>query len=297
MTVVPVFHTALIRRGLDRCAKRWTVLGPRTDEGDEMRASMIRISAGAMGAAAVTAAVAIGACGGSSEAAGGQDPDSASVGLPQGSEHVELDPSAFTTEIDNPYWPMTPGSRWVYSETDTVGGHERVVVKVTRKTKMIANGIEARVIRDTVTEHGVPVEVTDDWYAQDSVGNIWYLGEYVTNYKHGRVVDHGGSFEAGVDGAEPGIAMPANPEPGMSYRREYYEGEAEDKGAVVTVGEERVQVPLGFFNREVLMTRDLVPTEPRVEELKFYVPDVGPVLSVHTDGTGGRGELVSYQPG
>ena len=262
-----------------------------------MRASRIRIRAGAMGAAAMTAAVAISACGGSSTAAGGQGQGSASAGLPQGSEHVELDPSEFTTEIDNRYWPMTPGSRWVYSETDTVGGHERVVVKVTRKTKMIANGIEARVIRDTVTEHGVPVEITDDWYAQDSAGNIWYLGEYVTNYKHGRVVDHAGSFEAGVDGAEPGIAMPARPEPGMSYRQEYYEGEAEDKGAVVTVGEERVQVPFGFFNRDVLMTRDLVPTEPKVEELKFYVPDVGPVLSVHTDGTGGRGELVSYQPG
>ncbi len=249
------------------------------------------------GVAAVTAAVAIAACGGSSQAAGSHDEGSAGAGLPQGSEHVELDPAEFTTRIDNPYWPMTPGSRWVYSETDTVGGHERVVVKVTGKTKMIANGIEARVIRDTVTEHGVPVEITDDWYAQDSEGNIWYLGEYVTNYKNGRVVDHAGSFEAGVDGAEPGIAMPANPEPGMSYRQEYYEGEAEDKGAVVTVGEERVQVPFGFFNRDVLMTRDLVPTEPKVEELKFYVPEVGPVLSVHTDGTGGRGELVSYQPG
>ena len=76
---------------------------------------------------------------------------------------------------------------------------------------MIANGIEARVIRDTVTENGVPVEITDDWYAQDAAGNIWYLGEYVTNYKNGKVVDHGGSFEAGVDGAQPGIAMPAEP--------------------------------------------------------------------------------------
>jgi hypothetical protein len=218
-------------------------------------------------------------------------------GLPQGSEPVKLDPSDFSTNIDNPYWPMAPGNKWVYSETDTVGGREKVVVEVTGKTKMIANGIEARVIRDTVTENGIPVEITDDWYAQDKAGNIWYLGEYVTNYKNGKVVDHSGSFEAGVDGAQPGIAMPANPEPGMTYRQEYYKGEAEDKGAVVTVGAEQVQVPFGFFDKGVLMTRDLVPTEPKVQELKFYVPDVGPVLSVHTDGTGGRGELVSYSRG
>jgi hypothetical protein len=215
-------------------------------------------------------------------------------GLPQGSEPVKLDPLDFSINIDNPYWPMSPGSKWVYSETDTKGTKEKVVVEVTDETKMIANGIEARVIRDTVTENGVPVEITYDWYSQDKAGNIWYLGEYVTNYKNGKVVDHGGSFEAGVDGAQPGIAMPANPEPGLSYRQEYYKDEAEDKAAVITVGEERVQVSFGYFDKDVLMTRDLVPTEPKVQELKFYAPNVGPLLSVHTDGDGGRAELVSY---
>lgn len=217
--------------------------------------------------------------------------------LPQGSEPVKLDPADFSIDIDNPYWPMAPGSKWVYSETDTEGTRENVVVEVTDETKMISNGIEARVIRDTVSEDGVPVEVTDDWYAQDRDGNIWYLGEYVTNYKDGEVLDHGGSFEAGVDGAQPGIAMPANPEPGLSYRQEYYKGEAEDEGVVITVGKEQVQVPFGFFDKDVLMTRDLVPTEPKVQELKFYAPNVGPLLSVHTDGDGGRGVLVSYSRG
>jgi hypothetical protein len=218
-------------------------------------------------------------------------------GLPQGSESVKLDPLDFSINIDNPYWPMSPGTKWVYSETDTKGTRQKVVVEVTHKTKMIANGIEARVVRDTVTENGAPVEITDDWYAQDKAGNIWYLGEYVSNYKNGKVVDHGGSFEAGVDGAQPGIAMPANPEPGLSYRQEYYKGEAEDKAAIITVGEEQVQVPFGYFNKDVLMTRDLVPTEPKVQELKFYARNVGPLLSVHTDGAGGRAELVSYSQG
>jgi hypothetical protein len=231
----------------------------------------------------------------STKAANSTDSGSSSRGdLPQGSEPVKLDPADFSVNIDNPYWPMSPGSKWVYTETDTKGTNQKVVVEVTDEKKMIANGIEARVIRDTVSENGVPVEITDDWYAQDKAGNIWYLGEYVTNYKNGKVVDHGGSFEAGVDGAQPGIAMPANPEPGLSYRQEYYTGEAEDKGAVITVGEERVQVPFGYFDKRVLMTRDLVPTEPKVQELKFYAPNVGPLLSVHTDGDGGRAELVSY---
>jgi hypothetical protein len=215
-------------------------------------------------------------------------------GMPQGSEPVKLDPADFSVSIDNPYWPMSPGTKWVYSETDTKGTNQKVVVEVTDETKMMANGIEARVVRDTVTENGAPVEITDDWYAQDKAGNVWYLGEYVTNYENGKVVDHGGSFEAGVDGAQPGIAMPANPDPGLSYRQEYYKGEAEDKASVITIGEEKVQVPLGYFDKDVLMTRDLVPTEPKVQELKFYAPNIGPLLSVHTDGDGSRAELISY---
>jgi hypothetical protein len=192
---------------------------------------------------------------------------------------------------------MSPGSTWVFVEGDPAGTREDVVVEVTNRTKRIANGIEARVIVDTVTENGVPVEITEDWYAQDRQGNIWYLGEYVTNYVDGVAVDHDGSFEAGVDGAQAGIAIPADPTPGMSYRQEYYRGEAEDEAAVVTVGEEQVEVPFGFFDQDVLMTRDLVPTEPRVQELKFYAPGVGPLLSVHTDGPGGRAALVSFTPG
>ena len=217
--------------------------------------------------------------------------------LPDGSEAVQLDPADFTTRIDNPYWPMAVGNTWTYRESDTTGQREKAVVEVTDETKTIANGVEARVIRDTVSEHGVPVEVTDDWYAQDSQGNIWYLGEHVTNYENGKVLDHAGSFEAGVDGAQAGIALPAHPEPGMDYRQEYYKGEAEDTGGVITVGSEQVQVPFGHFDRAVLMTRDLVPTEPKVQELKFYAPGVGPLLSVHTDGAGGRAVLVSYEPG
>ena len=244
----------------------------------------------------IAAALTIAACGGGERAAGADTGKAPNRGLPQGSEPVKLNPADFTINIDNPYWPMRPGSKWVYSETEPGGTPQKVVVTVTDKVKTIANGIKARVIHDVVTEKGKPVEVTDDWYAQDRDGNVWYLGEYVTNYEKGKVVDHAGSFEAGVDGAQAGVAMPANPVPGLSYRQEYYRGEAEDKAAVITVGEEQVGVPFGHFARRVLMTRDLVPTEPKVQELKFYAPGVGPLLSMHTDGPGGRAALQSYTP-
>ncbi len=219
----------------------------------------------------------------------------AESGLPQGSEHVELDPADFTTEIDNPYWPMTVGSRWVYHETDSEGADQRVEVVVTDRTKKIANGIEGRVVRDEVTEDGVPVEVTDDWYAQDAEGNIWYLGEETTEYEDGKPVSTSGSFEGGKDGAEPGIIMPADPKPGMKFRQEYYEGEAEDKGEIVSVSEQ-AEVPAGHY-RNVVMTKDTNPLEPKVLEFKFYARGVGPVLAVSVSGSTDREELLEYTKG
>jgi hypothetical protein len=242
--------------------------------------------------ASLVAALAFAACGSDDEG----DGNGSGADLPQGSEPVELDPADFETEIDNPYWPMSVGSRWVYEEIDEEGTVQKVEVTVTEKTTQIANGIEARVVRDIVTEGGEPIEVTDDWYAQDGDGNIWYLGEDTAEYENGKVVTRAGSFEAGVDGAQPGIIMPANPEVGMTYRQEYYEGEAEDEGEVLSL-DQQVAVPFGRFT-ETLMTRDTNPLEPKVNELKFYAEGVGPVLTLDI-GTvgGGREELFSYTPG
>jgi hypothetical protein len=217
--------------------------------------------------------------------------------IPRGSERIPLNPSDFTTRIDNPYWPMRPGSRWVYRETDPGGTRQRVVVTVTSKTKRIANGITARVVHDVVTEDGEPVEVTDDWYAQDRCGNVWYLGEDTKEYENGKVVSTEGSFEAGVDGAEPGVIMLARPRAGMRYRQEYYTGHAEDRAEVVSLTE-RVEVPFGYFGPgKVLMTRDLNPLQPRVLEYKFYARGVGPVLAVGVSGGSDREELIRYSRG
>ena len=218
------------------------------------------------------------------------------AGLPRGAEPAVLNPADFTTTIDNPWWPMRPGSRWVYRETAPDGTRQRVVVTVTRRTRLIANGVTARVVRDVVTEHGEPVEVTEDWYAQDRAGNVWYLGEATTEYEDGRPVSTEGSFEAGVDGPRPGHHAGA-PRPGLAYRQEYYAGEAEDRAVVLSL-RERVEVPFGHFGPgRVLMTRDLDALRPRVQELKFYARGVGPVMAIGVSGGSDREELVRYTRG
>jgi hypothetical protein len=211
---------------------------------------------------------------------------SGSQSLPQGAEPANLDAADFVERIDNPYWPMAPGSRWVYREDG-----QRVEVTVTDRTKEIL-GIRATVVHDVVTEDGELVEDTDDWYAQDKDGNVWYLGEATKEYENGKVKTTEGSWEAGVDGAEAGILLPGEPELGIAYRQEYYKGEAEDRGEILSL-EEKVEVPFGSFEG-VLMTRDTTPLEPDVVEHKFYARGLGPVLAIGISGGSGREELVRF---
>jgi hypothetical protein len=169
-----------------------------------------------------------------------------------------------------------------------------VEVTVTDRTKEIL-GIEATVVHDVVSEDGELVEDTYDWYAQDKDGNVWYLGEDTKEYEDGKVKSTEGSWEAGVDGAEPGILLPGEPEVGMRYRQEYYDGEAEDNGEILSL-DEHTEVPFGSFDG-VLKTKDTTPLEPDVLEHKFYAKDVGPVLAVAISGGSGREELLRFTRG
>jgi hypothetical protein len=216
---------------------------------------------------------------------------SGGTALPQGSEPVELDPAAFTSEIDNPWMPFEVGAKWVYRETDGEGGEQKVEVTVLDETREIM-GIEARVVHDVVTEDGQLVEDTFDWYAQDADGNVWYLGEATKEFEDGKVATTAGSWEAGVDGAEPGILVPAEPKDGMTYRQEYYAGEAEDMAEVLSL-DEKVEVPFGSYDG-VLMTKEWTPLEPDILEHKLYANGVGMVLALAISGGSDREELVSY---
>lgn len=201
-----------------------------------------------------------------------------------------IDPADFVDVVDNPYLPLPAGARWVYE-----GEGERAEIVVTDQRKEIL-GIDATVVRDTVTdESGALVEDTFDWFAQDVDGNVWYLGEDSTSYENGEPVNTEGSWEAGVDGAQPGIVMPAEPVVGDAYRQEFLVGEAEDL-AEVRRFEPSLDTPSDTY-ADVLVAGEWTPLEPDVVEEKYYAPGVGLVLEVTVDGGTGRLDLVSFDPG
>jgi hypothetical protein len=198
-----------------------------------------------------------------------------------------IEPANFVTTIDNPYFPLVPGTTYTY-KGETEDGLEEIKVFVTDETKEIL-GVTCVVVRDTVTVDGELVEDTYDWYAQDKAGNVWYMGEDSKEYEDGEVVSTEGSWEAGVDGAKPGIIWQANPQVGESYRQEYYAGEAEDMAEVVSLNES-VTVPNGSYN--TIQTKEWTPLEPGVLEYNYYASGVGAVLEVNPE-TGERVELVN----
>lgn len=218
--------------------------------------------------------------------------DSCLTSLPQGSEEVVLNPANFVATVDNRYWPMTPGNVWVSRESDVAGRASRVRVEVLTRTKPIL-GIAATVVHDTLRHRGQVVENTFDWYAQDTCGNVWYLGEKTSEYRNGQVVSRAGSWETGVHGAQAGIALPGAPAVGLKYRQEYSAGEAEDAGEVLSLGEQ-AQVPAGHF-RQLLLTKDTTALHPGVLEYKFYAKGVGPVLAIGISGGSDREELLRFR--
>jgi len=201
-----------------------------------------------------------------------------------------IDPTEFTSVIDNPYLPLLPGSRWVY-EGESEGEQERIVVTVTDRTREVM-GVTCVVVRDAVTIGGELAELTFDWYAQDAEGSVWYFGEETAEYENGRVKTTEGSWEAGVDGAQPGILMFGTPEIGVPYRQEYYAGHAEDMGQVTQLGA-AVTVPYGAFE-EVLVTEDWTPLDTKFLEHKYYAPGVGVVLERSLKGPKELVQLVEF---
>lgn len=204
-----------------------------------------------------------------------------------GTYRVDLDPAQFTTVIDNPLLPLLPGSRWVFQ--DDAGERTEVVVTDRLRTVM---GIDTVVVTDQVFEDGALIEDTEDWFAQDARGNVWYFGEETAEYEDGELVSTAGAWEAGIDGALPGIVMPADPQPGDAYRQEYFAGEAEDMAEVVR-RDAVASVPAGDYT-EVVVVREWTPLEPAVVEEKYYAPGVGPVLEVTVAGDSGRNELLEH---
>jgi hypothetical protein len=185
-----------------------------------------------------------------------------------------FDPVGFTALVDNPYFPLRPGTIRVY---ELRAGKATVVdtVTVTRETKTIL-GVNAVMVRDRTYRDSVLIEDTFDWYAQDRKGNVWYLGEDTKEYRNGKVVSTAGSWEAGRDSAHAGIIMPAIPEVGMEYRQEYRAGVAEGMARVINLDAKVMALNETFT--ACLETEDWSPLERGVREKKVYAPGLGLVL-------------------
>ena len=202
------------------------------------------------------------------------------------------DPSRFSARVDNPWFPLTPGTTYVYRGVKD-GQPSREVLRVTHATKTI-EGAPCVVVQDRLYLRGKLRERTEDWYTQDRRGNVWYFGEATAELDaQGRVVTTEGSWQAGRNGGRPGIYMPAHPRVGQSGREEYLAGHAEDYFRVVTL-HASVRVPY-VSSRRALLTEEWTPLEPGVLDHKFYVRGIGTVLEQSVKGGNERNALVTVR--
>lgn len=198
----------------------------------------------------------------------------------------------FSSRIDNPWFPLTPGTVAVYTGVKD-GKKARDVITVTHETTTIA-GAPCRVVQDRLYLDGRLAERTTDWYTQDAAGNVWYFGERTAELdRRGRVTSTEGSWQAGVDGAKPGIFMPARPRVGDAYRQEFYKGHAEDHFRVVGLFERTVS-PL---TPNALLTQEWTPLEPGVIDHKLYVRGIGTLVERTVKGGDEHLELASLRRG
>src|SRR2546422_5311082 len=203
-------------------------------------------------------------------------PWASSAGPGSGSPYEPvLDPANFTPTIDNPYFPLPVGRTLVYRGVKD-GQTQLDRVTVTDRTKTVAEGITARVVTDVATHDGTLLEKTSDWYAQDTQGNVWYVGEDTKAYLPNGTVDTSGSWEAGVHDAEPGLIMEADPEIPDAYRQEYLARQAEDTAWVVDRGGS-FTVPYGTVHH-MLTTLEATRIDPGSYDQKIYAPGLGIVF-------------------
>ena len=193
----------------------------------------------------------------------------------------EFDPGDFVSGVDNPYFPLEPGTTSMYISVLSHVSVETTLVTVTSDTKTIM-GVAATVVHEQVIVDGELVEDTFDWYAEDEAGNVWYLGEDTREFEDGQVVSTEGSWEAGVNGAEPGIIMLADPTVGATYAQEGAPGVAEDQAKVIST-DASVTVPYGSFSDAVqILEWSNLDRGPR--QIKTYASGVGLVMEAPRSG-------------
>jgi hypothetical protein len=196
---------------------------------------------------------------------------------------------SFTAKVDNPWFPLKPGTTFVYRGSED-GEPTRDVVAVTRRTRVVG-GVRCRIVHDRVFVGGDLAERTSDYFAQDGRGTVWYFGEDTAELsRSGRVISTEGTWHTGVDGARAGVFMSAHPRVGERHRQEFLRGHAEDHFQVVSL-DAHVAVPFGTFDH-ALRTREWTPLEPGVIDAKHYVRGIGEVAERTVRGGSEQLELV-----
>jgi hypothetical protein len=208
---------------------------------------------------------------------------------PENDYHPIIDPATFSPDVDNPYFPLEPGTVFVYSGTKD-GKKAIDIFAISSNTKLV-DGVTTRIVEDRLFLNGLLEERTRDYYAQDTKGNVWYFGEDTAVLdKHGRVTDTEGSFHAGVDGAQPGVYMQAHPELNRKFRQEWYSGHAADQFKAVDLSAP-ITVPYRS-TKHALRTAETTKLEPGVLDNKYYVRGVGQVAELSIKGPVEKTELV-----
>jgi hypothetical protein len=232
------------------------------------------LTAGAAAAALALALVALGCATSDSDnkKSGGSTPSGKCKIKPTISIST-CDPASvtFSTTIDNPYFPLLPGSvSTLDGEEDGVSLH--LVIEVTTDTEDM-NGVTTRVVNETVTSGDKMVEFAVNYFAQAGNGAVCYFGEAVDNYVKGKVDNHDGSWRADENGNQPGIVMPASPAKGDAFSQESAPGVAVDRAEITSLGDELV-TPLDTYTT-TLTTSECSPLEDNSYETKVYVKGIG----------------------
>jgi hypothetical protein len=202
-----------------------------------------------------------------------------------------IHPADFVARIDNRYFPLKPGTTFLYSGVHENGKTPQADTEIVTHQRKRILGVDCVVVRDIVSSHGRPIEKTFDWYAQDKHGNVWYMGEDTREVVHGKFVKMSDSWQAGVNGAQPGIIMPGHPRRGDAYRQEYYPGHALDQARVLGGGGP-VSVPQGSYPRTLLTVETSPKIDPGVAERKYYVAGVGDIKEKTVTGNKEQIQLI-----
>jgi hypothetical protein len=202
-----------------------------------------------------------------------------------------FDPADFAGPVDNPWFPLKPGTTWVYQGTQD-GQNAVDTVTVEADPKIVA-GVTATVVHHALALNGEVSRETDDWYAQDRQGNVWLLGVATTEGGDPNESEPGsseGSWEAGVGAARPGIVMPATPAIGDSQLQALVPGTVEDH-SVVLLTDTRVLVPAGTYSG-VLLTAEWSPLQPDVLRETSFGKGIGEIREADVAGGDDVLELV-----